>query len=237
KDFKIQPIGAPIGFHQQPSSKDDWAATESGAGKSYFQRNEANRKLLLKKFDKTYIRDFRNMDVNRGKFYLANTKLYKRDMALYMPNLRGRTLARGDGNTAPVLKGKVSVVVLFSRSWAEQQTKSFVGKKENPELWEALAEAGEGAQVVEVNHEEFRLSSLMVRLFEWNLRRVRSVEEQERYFILRGIPQVVKDNVALMNDKVGYVFLLDRDCRIRWSACGDAWDGEKESLVKGLQKL
>ena len=41
----------------------------------------------------------------------------------------------------------------------------------------------------------------------------------------------------MMNDKVGYVFLVDEKCRIRWSACADAWPEEKDALLRGLKRL
>jgi len=31
--------------------------------------------------------------------------------------------------------------------------------------------------------------------------------------------------------------LVDHQCRIRWAGSGDADEGEKESLVKGLQRV
>ena len=39
------------------------------------------------------------------------------------------------------------------------------------------------------------------------------------------------------NPKVGHVYLLDKDCKIRWAGCGDANDEEKESLVKAVRRL
>jgi ATPase complex subunit ATP10 len=177
------------------------------------------------------------MDSNRGKFYLANERLYRKDVSLYFPNLVGRNLARSLKDTTSVLKGKISVVTIFSRKWAEDQAQTFVSEKENPELLQAIQESGGAAQLIEINHEEFRMSSAMLWLFEWNMKRNRSTEQQDRYFIMRGLPQTVKDSIGIMNDKIGYVFLLDRNCKIRWSACADALDSEKDSLVKGIQKL
>jgi len=236
KDFIPEPIGAPIGFTESPLSSQDWFQLER-AGNTALERNVARRKILLKKFDKSYFRDFRNMDSNRGKFYLANERLYRKDVSLYFPNLVGRNLARSLKDTTSVLKGKISVVTIFSRKWAEDQAQTFVSEKENPELLQAIQESGGAAQLIEINHEEFRMSSAMLWLFEWNMKRNRSTEQQDRYFIMRGLPQTVKDSIGIMNDKIGYVFLLDRNCKIRWSACADALDSEKDSLVKGIQKL
>lgn len=40
-----------------------------------------------------------------------------------------------------------------------------------------------------------------------------------------------------MNSKVGYVYLVDTDCRIRWAGSGPAEPAELETLNAGLAKL
>jgi ATPase complex subunit ATP10 len=236
KDFVPERLGAPIGFANPPVRTQDWAKIET-AGDTYLERNAANRKILAKKYEKSYFRDFRNMDANRGKFYIANQQLYKASAALYFPNLLGRNLSRNHKATTDVLAGRISVVAVYSRKWAEDQVASFLGVKENPGLRQVFKDNEGALQLVEINHEEFRLSSMMLWLFEWNLKRNRSKAQQDEYFIMRGIPQTVKDSIGMMNDKLGYIFLLDEHCKIRWSACADALDEEKASLVKGVQKL
>jgi ATPase complex subunit ATP10 len=77
----------------------------------------------------------------------------------------------------------------------------------------------------------------MARLLEWGLRRGKSVLEQERYLTTGGLSLEVKDYLAILNGSVGYVFLVDEECRIRWSACADASEEEKVTLVKGVKSL
>jgi hypothetical protein len=36
---------------------------------------------------------------------------------------------------------------------------------------------------------------------------------------------------------VGYTYLVDNECRIRWAGSANAQDEEKEGLAKGFQKL
>ena len=47
----------------------------------------------------------------------------------------------------------------------------------------------------------------------------------------------MKEAVGLLNDKGGYVYLVDHECRIRWAGSAIAEDAEKESMVRGLVRL
>lgn len=41
----------------------------------------------------------------------------------------------------------------------------------------------------------------------------------------------------MINSKVGYVYLLDEKCKVRWAGSSIAEPGELESLNKGVMKL
>ena len=41
----------------------------------------------------------------------------------------------------------------------------------------------------------------------------------------------------MMNHKIGYVYLLDENCRIRWAGSGPAEEGELDALNNGVRKL
>jgi ATPase complex subunit ATP10 len=234
--FVPKPLGAPIGFQRAPRPVDDHSQQQRRD--TLIERNLAEREKLTKAYVKSYFRDFRNLDHHNGKFYLGNAKLYKKEAALYFPNLSGRTLV-GDGatDTTRVLRGKVSVVTILSRNWAAEQVQSFVGETQNPELRTIIEESGGVAQHVTVNFEEGRLFAAMLWIFERNLRRTTPKKEWERYFIMSGLPTEVKETLGIMNEKIGYVFLLDSQCKIRWSACADANEEEKDHLNRGLRRL
>jgi ATPase complex subunit ATP10 len=234
--FVPQPIGAPVGHPDPPRPADDHFAAE-GAGATYLERNLARRRVLQKRIGKPWVRDLRNMDANRGKLYVANARLYRAGAALHFPNLRGRSLAAAAADTTRVLRGKVSVVTVYQRLWAEQQTRSFVGFVSGADVRAVVDASGGAAQFVEINFEDTWMASSLVWMFQWNLRRQIKKELWDRYFILRGIPVDIKESLAMMNDKIGYVFLVDDKCRIRWSACADAWPEEKVALLSGLKRL
>lgn len=158
-----------------------------------------------------------------------------------MPNLTGRTLDKagdkehkGKRNLVNVLKGRISIVGIFSKTWAENQVKTWI---DNPEIQELIKDSGERAHIIEVNVEEGRLFRAVLRLFEGRLRGMRRKEDWEKYFFLTGIPDNVREMIGVMNSKAGYVYLVDTACRIRWAGSGDAEPNEKEALVKGLKRL
>lgn len=62
-------------------------------------------------------------------------------------------------------------------------------------------------------------------------------EEWGNYFYLKELPENVRETIGVVNISAGTVFLVDKECRIRWAGSGDATDEEKVNLVKGLKKL
>jgi ATPase complex subunit ATP10 len=189
---------------------------------------------------KPYFRDFSNMRHHKGKTFLAPPRLFKSGPALYFPNLAGQTLLK-DGkrmDTTPVLLGKVSVVSLFSSAWAENQAATFASEKSNPALHEAVKESGGLAQLIQINIEENTLKAMLIKLFMPGLRKRLGVHNWGRYFLVeKGMNDDIRDSIGLLNSKVGYTYLLDGECKIRWAGSGISEDGEKEGLVRGVNRL
>ena len=142
-------------------------------------------------------------------------------------------------DTCEVMKGRVSVVSLVTNAWAVNQVRTFVGREENPGLEEVMRESEGVAQRVEINYEDNTLKWWILRLFGMrNLRRERSPEQQGRYFVVRrGFSDVLKEALGVVNEKAGYVYLVDLQSRIRWAGSAIADEHEKESLVRGVRKL
>ncbi len=122
--------------------------------------------------------------------------------------------------------------------WAETQAGSFTAADANPALHGLLAGSGGRAQLVQVNVEEDVLKAWLVRMFTGSLRRRVGKANWDRYFLVRrGISDEIRESVGLLNSKVGYTYLVDHQCRIRWAGSGSADPGEKEGLVKGMQRI
>ena len=92
-------------------------------------------------------------------------------------------------------------------------------------------------KVVSVNLEDNTLMKMVQKLFVRSLRQGKTPQEQARYFFLKKVPDSVKDEIGVLNSRVGYVYLVDEECRIRWAGCGNAQQEEKESLFKGIERL
>ena len=175
---------------------------------------------------------------HKGKIFLSNPKLFKAERSLYFPNLRGTTLASPSDvcDTTNILRHKVSVVSVFSGLWAANQTHTFI--KDNPSLDEAIEVASDVAQRVYLNVEENWMRAGLVRMFMRGLRKSIVVEEHKRYFLVRrGITDAMREETGMLNSKLGYVYLVDHNCRIRWAGSAEAFPGEKESLAKGVERL
>ncbi|MCJ1252429.1 Mitochondrial ATPase complex subunit atp10 [Lignoscripta atroalba] len=203
-----------------------------------YDKHLERRKQLTKAVAKPYFREWTNMRYHKGKTFLSNPKLFRAEKALYFPNLQGVTLASPKvvHDTTSVLNDQVSVISVYSGTWADRQAATFVGN--HSELDKAL-EAGKGiAQKVDINIEENALKAGLIRLFMPRLRKRLPKDAHGRYFLVRrGVTEELRDDIGLLNSKVGYVYLVDRECKIRWAGSGRATAGEKEGLVKGVRKL
>lgn len=101
-----------------------------------------------------------------------------------------------------------------------------------------------------INIEETRLRAFILKASRGGLRKVIAEEAWERYFVVnKGLhpggrwkapadfPGGVREALGISNTKVGYVYLVDWECRIRWAGSAKADAGEAEALAKGVTKL
>ncbi|KKZ65638.1 hypothetical protein EMCG_08546 [[Emmonsia] crescens] len=246
EEFTPKPLSRPLGLPYPPQAGqntgiDNRTLRQRRDDFVDYEKHIDRRKELARQAAKPYFREWTNMRYNKGKTFISNTRLFKADKALYFPNIYGRTLSPTTPmqNTTPILRGKVSVVSIFSSLWAERQVASFVSPLKNPMLHQILQDAPKAAQRVEINFEDNALKAWLIRMFMWRMRRKMPQEQHDRYFLVRqkGLTHSLREQIGMMNSKVGYVYLLDQECRIRWAGSSIAEEGELESLNNGLRKL
>lgn len=188
-----------------------------------------------------YFRDWGNLQWHDGKSFLAPPRLFRAELSLFFPNLYGRTIMKSDTtskDTTPLLNGRASVVSLFSSQWAESQIKTFVSKDANPALHDVLAQHPGVAQSVHINHENNAGKAWLIQLFMGSLRKQFAEKDWNKYFLVRrGISDLIRESIGLLNTKVGYVYLVDQHCRIRWAGSGKGLPDEKQGLARGLERL
>nr|POE47592.1 mitochondrial atpase complex subunit atp10 [Quercus suber] len=257
EDFTPYPITRPIGMPNPPQPGENWGIDTRSLRQRRddfhnYEKHLEKRARMTKQLSKPYFRDWSNMRFHKGKVFIANDRLFRDDVALFFPNFFGKTLrkdaprtAQADGykglgrDTSNVMEGRVSLVSIVSNQWAQDQVNSFVSAEANPELHQVLGEATDVAQRVEINHEN---NFLKWHIMQWfavpSLRKMRSLHDQERYFMVRrGVNEMMKEAIGLLNDKGGYVYLVDGECKIRWAGSAVALPNEKQTLVKGLRRL
>ena len=150
----------------------------------------------------------------------------------------------GGRDTTPALLGKISVVGVQSGRWAEEQVDTFLSAQRNPELQQIIASSGGRVQRADINAQSGWAQTMLVRLFKSRIKSMIPQEQWERYFVVKlardvglGLSEQVRDAMGFLNSQVGYVYLLDQKCRIRWAGSGHAWEGEAQSLNAGVSRL
>ena len=186
------------------------------------------------------------MDFHKGKVFRSNERMFRREKALWFPNVVGETLVESEGvmDSCTVMRGKVSVVAMHSAVWAEEQVGKFVDAKENEELEVIIRGSAGLVQRVNVNMQQGWFRTWLARMFKGRIRRLVDEERWARYFIIqlprdirRGLQEETRDAMGLLNSQVGYVYLVDSDCKIRWAASAYPWEGEVEGLNKAVKRL
>jgi mitochondrial ATPase complex subunit ATP10 len=213
------------------------------------KRSEDTR-IYLRSYLRPYYQEWSRSRHARGKSFVSSNRLFKKDKALYFPNVWGSTLSlEGDGphggrDMTPMLKGKISIIGMQAAKWAEEQVATFIGPEANPELEHLLERYRPKFQRIDVNMQPDWFRMLLVKWARGRLRSTMPKDRWDKYFMIKlprdikpGLREEVRDAMGLLNAQVGYVYLVDSNAKIRWAGSGDAWEGEVAGLNAAIVRL
>ncbi|KAK9460090.1 ATP10 protein-domain-containing protein [Lipomyces oligophaga] len=228
----------PIGMISAPKASDNTGLdTRTFAQKRAdfvdYDRHIEKRKGLMEEFSKSYFSEMRDFTKTMGKEWVAPRMYFRADKALYMPNFFGPTLLSSKpSDTTSVLRGKVSVVKLYSSVSGEQQVNSYF---KSPAYAAGTHLTGdEDYQIIDINVPESFVKRWVSKLFAGRTRAALPQHRYAKFFYASMLPHKLNRSIGFVNKFSGYVYIVDRECRIRWAACGKAEPEERESFVQCL---
>lgn len=185
----------------------------------------AQRRHLIKEVGKGYYYDLNMTRKHGGKTWIANKSLIREDKALYLPNVKGKSIGTSEeNNTTTMCYGRITVLAMLGTRMSEVHVKGFV----DPTI--ARYSSHPLFQYVQINIQENLLKSLLVKLYINSLRAVVPANLQPTYLVSSQNMEYVRDPLGMTNSKVGYVYLIDENLKIRWGGCADATQEEAMSL-------
>ncbi|KDQ58692.1 hypothetical protein JAAARDRAFT_34530 [Jaapia argillacea MUCL 33604] len=210
----------------------------------------AQRKHLVKEASKGYFHDLNRTRHHGGKTWIAPNVLIREDKALYFPNIVGTTLDAGSkAHTTDLFKDRISVVGILSTAISQHQVAHCVEpvnslfiptNSTSPTMSSPTSPTPSSHplyQHILINHQPNLLKSFLVSLFLSSIRRTIPAYLHPTYLLSTYNLEYVREEMGMVNDRVGYVYLVDGQGRIRWAACADAKEEERKALVNCVRVL
>ncbi|KAJ3967287.1 ATP10 protein-domain-containing protein [Lentinula raphanica] len=223
---ELKPLSRPLGVPEKPVIEHQ---TRLQRLKEVLTNDEAiaeQRKHLVKEaVTKGYFHDLNATRRHGGKTWIAPTVLIREDRSLYFPDIAGKSLADGsEQHTTSMCAGKISVISLLNTKISEIHTASFTAPTLDRFSSHPLF------NYLQINIQSNTLKSILVSLFLSSLRRAIPPEQHPYYLVSSQNLEYQREAIGLANDRVGYVYLVDENLRVRWAGCADAMPEEARSL-------
>ncbi|KAJ1925103.1 Mitochondrial ATPase complex subunit atp10 [Tieghemiomyces parasiticus] len=212
------------------------------------------RKYLVRKFQRPHFQDMLDLKKYGDKLFPAPTQLIPADRALYMPNLEARNLLGKPAQLVTLLRGRVSLVSFQFVKHAEEHVETY--SKPFQAAFEGAVLTKEGRQAppqqpphgghLEVQHVRINVvenwaKAAVVRPFLTSTLGQGLTDDEKRRFLCHFRPiDRMKDQLFIDNLAMGWVYLVDPDCKVRWYANGAARPEEINQLLRftaGLARL
>ncbi|KAF9940289.1 Mitochondrial ATPase complex subunit atp10 [Modicella reniformis] len=252
KELPLSPYGGRFGVPEQPKSTRSIASALENVKRSPFARakegmkskvnhwtdkekNLEKRKELLHDFQSGYFAEFSELSKTGSKLWKGTANMIAADKALYMPNIVGTSLKTSEPiELVDLLRGKISLVCISGTRFGEEQIETFTtpfSKK-----WPS-GQVGSKVQFVELNIQENPLKAGLVRMMVPFVKKSIPEERHTNYILHYKPIKHLKDPLSMQNSYLGYVFLVDSNCKIRWGAHGRGTDTEIKTLLDSVQWL
>ncbi|KAF9911799.1 Mitochondrial ATPase complex subunit atp10 [Linnemannia zychae] len=255
RELPLSPYGGRFGVPEQPMSTKSIAQAQANNKRSPFskakegvknkvndwtdeKKNLEKRKELLHDFQSGYFAEFSELSKTGSKLWKATPSMINADKALYMPNIIGTSLKTSESvELVDLLRGKISLVAISGTRFGEEHIESYM----TPFLkrWPMTAAPGSSSkvQLVELNIQENPLKAGLVRMMVPFVKKTIPEERHANYVLHYKSIKHLKDPLSMQNSYLGYVFLVDGNCKIRWGAHGPASEAEVKTLLESVQKL
>ncbi|KAF9153982.1 Mitochondrial ATPase complex subunit atp10 [Linnemannia schmuckeri] len=255
RELPLSPYGGRFGVPEQPMSTKSIAQAQANNGRrSPFskakegvknkvndwtdeKKNLEKRKELLHDFQSGYFAEFSELSKTGSKLWKATPSMINADKALYMPNIIGTSLKTSESvELVDLLRGKISLVAISGTRFGEEHIESYM----TPFLkrWPmTVANNSSKVQLVELNIQENPLKAGLVRMMVPFVKKTIPEERHANYVLHYKSIKHLKDPLSMQNSYLGYVFLVDSNCKIRWGAHGPATEAEVKTLLESVQKL
>ncbi|ODV93667.1 hypothetical protein PACTADRAFT_51435 [Pachysolen tannophilus NRRL Y-2460] len=250
--FKVVSIVKPVGSKQQPlASKNSQPETQSlwQSIKDTFdaEKREKRQAQLEREIAVGGFYDMQNYTKTQGKIFLPPVSYFKADKSLYFPNVIAKNLNNEMVHTTNLFKGKTTILRVFSSLEGEIRNRGFFQISNSNDSFLSstglikLNELYPNTQIVELNLSENNLKHLFVNLAVRNLKT--TIPEKRKHSYLIGhrsdLTSEVKDELMMKNVYTCFIYVIDKDCKIRWLTCGRSNQKEYDMLwkcVKGLNE-
>lgn len=90
---------------------------------------------------------------------------------------------------------------------------------------------------IEIVHIEFAFLSMAKGVFASNLKQKLKSSEHTKTMLVFGSLTEIAEKMHIPNKYTGYIFLLDKNNRVRWRASGLPIEGELDCLYKCIDEL
>uniref|UniRef100_A0A7S3G581 Uncharacterized protein n=1 Tax=Palpitomonas bilix TaxID=652834 RepID=A0A7S3G581_9EUKA len=198
----------------------------------YFKKEERERmgKEARDEMKKSYFQDYADLQKNKGKYFLAESKLEELSKSSFIPDMEGANLKGESAELKKRCKGKTSVLFLSFRDSATPMI----------EEWRKVVDNYKGIknfQVFEVTFLDGPLLGLMSGLLRATIAKNTPPELHASTFVVKGNSGAARRELQMENRLTAYVWLVDKNGRIRWRAVGAPAEQELEGLHKLAKQL